>query len=557
MLPKTRKKVFSIFGVIFVLGLVVTLVTQIDKVRQLFSRANQNSQAPLNGTYLYLETLNENNIPLIMSELESLKMDTVITTAIVGKAVPKGSTGEACRGGYYYVSKLDKEVEKVRKFLDSAQSHNIKIYFGLIGSMRNCSDWYKNDILVDQDAEQTIKTLRWIKTNFPDHPAIAGWSIFNEAWLGYEADTDDLESFNNYYKKQVVAIRTESDLPIVTAPTLSTFDSNGNTVTPDIIAKKADYLLERTGVDILIFQDGLGAVSTPLKPWSQPYTLKDYLDTIAKKIGSNRLWADIELFTYPTGKSDNGGGNTSASISRISTQINETQAASKRVVWIQQSFMSTTNNDLLKDPNGAQRLLDTYRAVYRNEGGKITPQQYTWVTQPNSKYPDTGNKLFDELPGDPKLRAFAQWVGINGPAEIVFTFSKKMPIWWVSFHVLHNQALSIAFPNSLSLFCSQDQTRWESLGTWNLPVNKLDSEYVFSNSSKLTTSCQYLKARLENPVWTFVSEVEIVGPSISDSFPTPQSTPNVINKSGCDVLIQLCRKQGSMMCEMAKARGCL
>jgi len=506
----TKRKVFSFLGIFFVLALIITLVSQIDKVRQIFSRASNNTTVPLTGTYFYLEDIEGQEVKPILSEIRSLGMDTIITSSIKDKDVPEGSRGQTCNGGYRFVRSGE---ENFKKILDTAQEMGIQVYVGLIHSEGLCADWYDNPTLAREDATETENILSWINQNFPNHPAIAGWSIPNEAFLGYETNQSFLDGFNNYYKKQVGAIRKQSSLPIITAPSLLNYDiSAGGPSTPTTVAKRAKDFIQKTGVDILVFQDSVGAGAVPLSSYLQPNSLKDFFEAIAKKIGGDHLWADIEVFTWSSGGFDTGGGYRPTTLTRIQSQVNDTNSASKKVIWIQQRFLGITDAWRLQTSNESERLFDTYRAAYQGIGKQLTPQNYTWLTKPDSKYQDTGNKLFDQLPGDPKLRSFNRWVGVNGITEILFSFPEKKSIWWVSFHVLYNKELSIGFPNTYALFCSPDDTSWSLLGLWSLPVAKINSEYVFSNPSKLNASCKSLKARFDNSWWTFISEVEITGP---------------------------------------------
>jgi len=541
---RNKRKLLSLFGIIFILTLVIALVSQIDKVKQIFSGASGGSEMPLTGTYLYVESIKDGGITPIMDEIKSLGMDTIITTAIKNKDIPKGSTGDKCSGPYKFVYSGEKNLEEI---LDAAASRNIKVYVGLIRSQGICAGWYANDILANEDAQETEAVVQWVNSTFPDHSAIAGWSIFNEPFLGYETNKSFLKGFDNYYQKQVVAIRKYSKLPIVTAPSLLNFDTSaGRPSTPIAIAERAENFLENTGVNILIFQDSVGAGAVPLSSWSQPYSLKDFFNAITQKVGSDHLWADVELFTWPSSDTDNGGGYRPTSITRLINQIKDTTSAGKRVVWIQQKFLSTSDTRQLLPGREPERLFDAYRATYQNIGTRIVPQNYTWGKTPDQKYGDNGNKLFDNQIGDPKLRTFKNWAGVNGSTEILFSFTRETPIWWVAFHFLQNSEFSIGFPDTYSLFCSQNKTDWNTLGSWNLPVSKKDSEYVFANQNKLNASCKYLKAKFDNPVWTFISEAEIIGPE----------TVKVGDSNQCKILNDLCKKQKGLFCEMAKQRGC-
>lgn len=564
-MPKiTRRKLFSLVGILLTLSLVAVLVTQIDKVRQLFSRANI-SGVPLNGTYFYIEDIESGEIKPILSEIKSLGMDTIITSSLKHKNIPMGSEGQACHGDYRFVRSSEANYKKI---LDEADNLGLKVYVGLIHSEGLCKLWPINPLLADEDAQETESIVQWVLSNFPDHPAIAGWSISNEAALGYEARDFLLEGYGNYYKKQVTAIRKYSRLPIITAPSLLNFElSPGGPSSPNTVAERAKTMLQVSGLDVLVFQDSVGGGAVPLSSWSQKYSVKDYYNALAKSLGSEHLWADLEVFTWSSDGYSGGGGYRPASISRISNQINETSVATKRVIWIQQRFLGTTDAWRLQVGNEPERLFDAYRAMFQNIGGVIKPQNYTWITTPDNKYPDSGNELFNGLIGDPKFRAFDDWVGIQGSAEVVFSFKKETPLWWVSFHILHKQEFAVGFPDKLSLSCSSDQTNWDLLGSWSLPVNKLDSEYVFSNPQKLNVSCKHLKARLDNSVWTFTSEVEIIGPETAPqetSNPTPTSVPAttptphaiIVNTEQCKLLNNLCKKQGGLFCEMAKQRNC-
>jgi len=104
------------------------------------------------------------------------------------------------------------------------------------------------------------------------------------------------------------------------------------------------------------------------------------------------------------------------------------------------------------------------------------------------------------------------WIGVDGTAQFTMDLGRKKTLRWVGCHVLNVTGPSIALPDSIKIETGSSATGpWTSQGTWPLGFAKSDGEYVIANSSPLSVTARYVRVTLANSVWTFISEVEVIG----------------------------------------------
>jgi hypothetical protein len=99
---------------------------------------------------------------------------------------------------------------------------------------------------------------------------------------------------------------------------------------------------------------------------------------------------------------------------------------------------------------------------------------------------------------------------VEGNAELIMDLGMSKKVDWVAVHTMHFTAPSIFIPSEISVSCSADSTSWTTPVKTSRSVTGADSEYVLGNTKALNLTCRYLKIKLPNTGWTFLSEVEIV-----------------------------------------------
>ena len=446
--------------------------------------------APISGTFIYPQTLSDASIEQSFAEIESLGMDTVIISQTKG-------TGATC-GSYDWGTGFP---GKLTTIFDSAERHNLKVYTGLILSYSpNCTWPDKNVVAITEDLAATIATQYGNRSSFagwyiPDEPSLAVW------------DPQFATSYYEYYNALVKGVKAKLNKPVMIAPILG--GANGQS--PAQIASKALAFQQAVNPDIQAWQDSVQTYSVNLG-WTKrgTPTVAEYWRAIAGALGKNKFWADAEIGNCCELWS--GGGYYPASFDRVVKQLDAGQYAGKTVVWLQQLQMTNlkSSSQYVVAP-GASRLLASYKARYGLDSAlAYLKSSYMWITAPSANYPDSGNELTNSIAGDPKRFDDPEWVGILGNPEIELNFGSSKKIDWVGVHLLNETAPSILFPSKLALSCSQDGVNFTSLGSWNLPIQPKDSEYVFSNPAPLGAECSDMRVKFTGSSWTFLSELEIV-----------------------------------------------
>jgi len=309
----------------------------------------------------------------------------------------------------------------------------------------------------------------------------------------------------------VSAIRSVKNLPIVVAPYLA--GTRTNYVTPSPLATTALNFKTQTGIDIQAWQDSVGADAPNL--YNRQYngsplpTVKDYFAALNGVLGVAGLWSDVEAFDWsPTFGA--GGGYKPASITRFTNQLLASSSyVSIRTTWIQQLHFGTVDLNRYVE---SLRLKAAYQGTIMYSK-RIFPSSYSWNTPPSSNYPDTGNKMFDQVTGDPTTYLDTAWVGVAGSATVTVTLASPVNVAWVAVHTLCATAPGISLPSALTLRTRTTLTgTWSSKGSWSLPYSQADSEYVIGNTAALTTATgvRQIEITLSNTAWNFMSEIEII-----------------------------------------------
>jgi hypothetical protein len=494
--------------ILFILaGFGYLIVTELQKNQnpEDTSAASSNSGYAFNGTFISFGELDTKLTTSYLTELKSLNIDTVII------ASTREKSSNCKEDKYKWVGNVQKNLDP---FLQQADRFGIKVYVGLVSAEFINYNCYGNGWATGKYKTSVVKdyayTLNYYKTKLKYFNSIDGWYIPDEPQLSWTLWTN----VNIYYKEIVATIGKYSNKPVIISP----YFIGAVNMSPDIIANNAKNLIVNTGIDILAVQDSIGS---DCSLQYGKYSMKQYYQKISSKIGKNALWANNELFgcSY-SGTNWQGGGYQPTSITRLVSQINMTSNSyvSGRVNWINQFHMTkVANNKMI----GADRLFDSYIAYYGRANLKLLkPKSYKWSTKPSSKYLDSGTKeMFDGKLGRLDRIYDPGWTGIWGNAEITMDFGAKKNIRWLAFNTMTEKKSAISFPDKIQLYCSDDSKNWTNLGQWskniqiygkNISEGNTTTEYMFGNSTPLNSNCRYIRAKLTNSDWTFISEIEIV-----------------------------------------------
>jgi hypothetical protein len=430
----------------------------------------------------------------LLNEMRSLGMDTIILDAV---RIKKSAVG--CGGGgddFYWVAGFPSKLQDV---LDEAQKRGMMVYLGAVMSFMNCDDFHKspNKDLVYQDIKTNIKL---IADSYKNHPAFAGWYIPDETG----ADSSLIKKMSYYHNITSQLKQLTPGKKVIISPYLQP-----GALSPSDLAYVAAFFRDGTGIDIQAWQDGTGAFANPPSSDGQAqYSTEDYYAQLVDRLGSEAVWADIELFNFKS--------YSSASVARLNNQLSAAQLPGKRVSWLFQSHMSPSWG-----PNAgykeARRLFRSYQALYGFKGAYLSYEgSYRWITPPASQYPDLLGELNNSRTEDPRNPFSTGWVGVLGNAQFIFDFSSPANVDWLGVHIVLQPSSGITSPAKVQVRCSTDGTGFGPAKAVIPSVPGADyssssvTEYVISNSAPLNfKGCKSLSIKLINTQWTFLSEVEI------------------------------------------------
>ena len=465
----------------------------------------------LTGAFVHMgygandEFITTSQLPAYLDELEDLGNDTIIVG--ITRTIKSGAGCADSVADFEWVKGFPNKLGAV---LDQAHARGMKVVVGATAS-RGCGEFWgsTNTSYVVADAGSSLAT---IAATYGSHPAFYGWYIPDEP--------GQVPSYSyNYYKRVTDRLKSLLPKPVMVAPYLG---SPGPT--PSSLASQALSFRAATGVDVQIWQDGVGAnPDAKLWHWTRPgYSTEQYFEALAGALGVSGLWADVELFNFgaplfiETG-SGLTGAYRSASAIRLNQQLYATRKAGKRVSWLHALHMS----EVIAPGKGhveAPRMMGVYRAFYGLGNSLTFPNNhsnYSWLTPPSGSYPDaTGFELFDRQTGDPRNPADPAWIGVNGSARVRVDLGAQKHVDWLGIHTLSYPSWGIRTPVSAQLYCGSSAATLVQIATLTAPFTQaslapsVGEEYVLSNRSPLNANCRFLELRFSNSYWTFVSEIE-------------------------------------------------
>lgn len=455
------------------------------------------------------QTISDGDIPGFFKELKNNGNDTIIVSHT--RVNRSNVQCPASPNDFEWVSGFPGRLSLI---LDQAHANGIQVYVGTNLAGGACGKFWVNSTAIAAVRDDYYLSYSGLSSTYASHPAFKGVYIPDEPGpLPAEV--------HNYYRTVTSAIK--SIFPgkqVAVAPFLG-----ANTSSPSSIAAAAVSFKSNTGVDIQIWQDGLGASSVAsLNEWgnSRP-KIEQYYKALSQVLGEG-LWADVELFNYGiplfnTSASVYTGGYRPTAASRLNSQLWSARYATKRVSWLNQFHMTSTSNSPARY-SGSSRLLQGYRAFSGIGGKSLVPvnySMYSWITPPDSAYPDnlTNRKIFDRKVADPRSPSDNSWVGINGAARLVIDLGYRQNLDWVGVHLLNHPSWGIRAPVSLTVNCGDSLSAMRHVGVYVAPFSQSDvsglttEEYVLGNYSPIGVVCRYVELSMPNEYWTFMSEVEI------------------------------------------------
>ncbi len=443
---------------------------------------------PLDGAYVWLPGLPEDNAAPFLDELAGLNIRLVLTQYAREPSADLPDSFVWSRGCPGIIGTV----------LDAAQARGIAVYVGLTyGGFGFYLEPRASAIIADIDA-----TAAELAGRYGSNPAFAGWYVTDEPEL---AAARDPSVYFAYYARAMRAIRAHSGKPVVVSPYLK----GAGTKTPEEIGRRSRDFLAATGVSILNWQDSVGAgdINIGWPGRGTAPTSGDYFRAIAAAVGRDRAWADIELFTTSL-RGYTGGGYQPTCMSRLGRQMALAgDNVGRRTTWINQRHMSAAAADAFA---GADRLLAAYTAWCGGEGRFVAPASYEWMTAPDPRYADRGNEPFNRASGDPKSYLDAEWTGVCGDLVIEVDLGSPRTVDFVACELLHLEWMNIRYPAAMEVSFSADKSAWSAPRITELGFEGENGEYVLANRAPLGAEGRYLRLALRNAGWTFLSEIEIV-----------------------------------------------
>lgn len=470
------------------------------------------STAGLTGAFVHMgysatdEVITVSQLPAFLDELQDLGNDTIIVGPT--RTIKNGAGCADSASDFEWVKGFP---SKLGPILDAAKARGMKVVVGTTLS-RGCGQFWGsgNTAAVESDTGQAFAA---IAATYGSHTAFHGWYIPDEPGPVPSNTYDYYRRISNKLKSLLPA------KPVMVAPYLGS-----PSTTPSALADDAEDFRNATGINVQIWQDGIGAnPNAKLWHWSRPgYSTEQYFQALAAKLGASGLWADVELFNFGdplflqtgTGLS---GAYRSASAMRLNQQLYATRQAGKRVSWLHEWHMSEyigPGKGYVEEP----RMMGVYRGFYGLGGSLVFPNNhsnYTWLTAPSANYPDsTGNELFNRQTGDPRNPQDPAWIGVNGAATVRIDIGTSKRIDWIGIHTLTYPSWGIRTPVSADLYCGASSSSLSKIATLTAPFTQASlsasagEEYVLGNRTPLDATCRFVELRFANGNWTFVSEIE-------------------------------------------------
>jgi hypothetical protein len=178
-----------------------------------------------------------------------------------------------------------------------AQEHGMHVYVGLMMHRLNGDPLSSAAEYLEKAAKENNEVADRAWTRYKKYEAFRGWYIPLEPWMAVYSD-DEVEAWRKFLTSVAGHCRgLAKDRSVAFSPFI-----DANAARPEGVAKVYKRMLEETGVDVLMLQDGMGertAGPMDVGPW--------YKALAATFAGSTtKVWANVENFEWsdPCGVTD-------------------------------------------------------------------------------------------------------------------------------------------------------------------------------------------------------------------------------------------------------------
>lgn len=227
----------------------------------------------------------------VLSAMSKARMNVII----VKRLVYRDSDAQEWRFFFPASSSDTNQFDPTRAILDHASQLGSRVYLGLYEDQNWVTGNYLSGIYIDELRDKSIALARVLWTEFGNHPAFAGWSIPIETWTSYPEDERDVVGHLNGLFREVTTEckKLAPGKDILMSPYLRSQDD------PAKVTELYTNILQRTGVDYVVLQDGVGAnnwdheIATAVPPFFAAFG-RACLATGAT------LWANVESYAMET-----------------------------------------------------------------------------------------------------------------------------------------------------------------------------------------------------------------------------------------------------------------
>lgn len=250
-----------------------------------------------------------------------------------------------------FYSELDERDSLLHRVITAATESGLDFYIGLASN----SDWSKpqdlNGMKIDAALEENKRIATVIYQKFGQHPGFLGWYIPQE--LTDIFYTDDQHNLIIAFFSSLTRMLHELDRikPVLASGYTSPEKSH--------LVKFTMWwmrVFDESGIDILIFQDGVGI--TDQKKWKAIKPYAEAISIIDDEYASSDIWFVVEIFTQVDGSHINNKPFRAkpANFDRVSQQLEMLGRFGKKIVsYAYFPYMRPASS------KAASRLYDRYR----------------------------------------------------------------------------------------------------------------------------------------------------------------------------------------------------
>jgi hypothetical protein len=363
-----------------------------------------------------------------------------------------------------------------------AKECGLSVVLGLAEQMMACSQLWTDPGIRDLAALMNETAVLTLGGRYDP----AGWYLADESGACDPATVP----FTRWQAQNIRAGEKaigRAPLPIYASPYLGW--SGHSRVPPPRLAAAVRAWKQQTGVDVVLFQDGVGACGANLGGLDEP-TIKDYFAALGKLV-----WPNCETSCYAEHDANTGGEPGPASTVRYGAQIAQGAVVTGHggVPWLPQTHLLPVAGSVPE----AMRFCHEFRAWF-GLGGRIhRPSAYEYMPGhfPLPAAFDDGNaKLHDLRTGTPfgaDNHKDPAWVGVGNHWFTRHYFAAPVNVDFAAAHFLQNEAEDIELPHTYQLraLVNGVWTDFKDNATGlpagrRLPAGKV-GEYVMSNLAPL------------------------------------------------------------------------